>query len=70
VRLRDHIAKFRDRLFDENGDVGKSLNFILQEMQREANTIGAKFNSVKVFGQVLTIKEEIEKCRDLVQIVE
>jgi len=70
VRLRDHIAKFRDRLFDENGDVGKSLNFILQEMQREANTIGAKFNSVKVFGQVLTIKEEIEKCRELVQNVE
>ena len=69
VRLRDHIAKFRDKVF-EKGQVGKSLNFILQEMQREANTIGSKFNAVKVFSEILAIKEEVEKCREMVQNVE
>ncbi|MCD4828408.1 MAG: YicC family protein [Candidatus Cloacimonetes bacterium] len=70
VRLHDHIAKFRDKIFETKRQVGKALNFILQEMQRETNTIGAKFNSVKVFSEVLTMKEEIEKCREMVQNVE
>ncbi len=70
VRLKDHIEKFREKLYVENVEIGKSMNFILLEMQREANTISAKFNSSKVFSQILTIKEEIEKCRELVQNVE
>ena len=70
VRLKDHIEKFREKLYVENAEIGKSMNFILLEMQREANTISAKFNSSKVFSQILTIKEEIEKCRELVQNVE
>ncbi len=70
VRLKDHLEKFRDKLFVENAELGKSLNFILQEMHREANTMSVKFNNSKVFPQFLTIKEEIEKCREMVQNVE
>ncbi len=70
VRLKDHVEKFRDKLFVENAELGKSLNFILQEMHREANTMSVKFNNSKVFPQLLTIKEEIEKCREMVQNVE
>ncbi len=70
VRLKDHIEKFRDKLFVENAELGKSLNFILQEMHREANTMSVKFNNSRVFPQLLTIKEEIEKCREMVQNVE
>ncbi len=70
IRLKDHVEKFRDKLFVENAELGKSLNFILQEMHREANTMSVKFNNSKVFPQLLTIKEEIEKCREMVQNVE
>jgi uncharacterized protein (TIGR00255 family) len=70
VRLYNHIEKFRNKLYLNDVEIGKSLNFILQEMHREINTIGSKFNSSNVFSQVLTIKEEIEKCREMVQNVE
>jgi len=70
VRLKDHIEKFRHNIAPNRDLAGKSLNFILQEMHREINTIGSKFNSNKVFSQVLAIKEEIEKCREQVQNVE
>ncbi len=70
VRLNNHIEKFKETLYITGKEVGKVLNFILQEMLREINTIGSKFNSISVFSQVLTIKEEIEKCREIVQNVE
>lgn len=69
VRLQHHLEKFKNKL-NTGTEVGKSLNFILQEMLREINTIGSKFNSTNAFNDVLTIKEEIEKCRELVQNVE
>lgn len=70
VRLKDHLAKFSGRLTGHAREAGKSLNFILQEMHRESNTIGAKFNSSLVGDAVLILKEEIEKCRELVQNVQ
>ncbi|MCF7858088.1 MAG: YicC family protein [Candidatus Cloacimonetes bacterium] len=68
IRLEDHINKFNSLMKIRN-DVGKKLNFILQEMHREINTIGSKFNSTEVLNDVIFIKEEIEKCREIVQNV-
>ncbi len=67
-RLKSHIETFILTL-EENGDNGKTLNFIIQEMQREANTLGSKFSTSKSFPLVLIIKEEIEKCREIIQNV-
>jgi uncharacterized protein (TIGR00255 family) len=67
-RLNSHIETFRFNL-GVSGDNGKTLNFIIQEMQREANTLGSKFSTAKSFPLVLTIKEEIEKCREIIQNV-
>ncbi len=67
-RLSTHIATFRETL-KVKGDIGKTLNFIIQEMQREANTLGSKFSTSNSFKLILTIKEEIEKCREIVQNV-
>jgi uncharacterized protein (TIGR00255 family) len=68
TRLRSHIETFRGTL-NRTDDIGKSLNFVLQEMQREANTLGSKFSTARTFEHILTIKEEIEKCREIVQNV-
>ncbi|MBC8416044.1 MAG: YicC family protein [Candidatus Cloacimonetes bacterium] len=69
VRLQHHLEKFKNKL-NTDSESGKSLNFILQEMLREINTIGSKFTATSAFDDILTIKEEIEKCRELVQNVE
>ncbi|HCX73313.1 MAG TPA: YicC family protein, partial [Candidatus Cloacimonas sp.] len=60
--------KFQSSLSEQT--VGKKLNFILQEMHRETNTIGSKFNTNDTFEHILTMKEEIEKCREIVQNVQ
>lgn len=67
-RLTSHISTFYDTL-EKSEDNGKTLNFIIQEMQREANTLGSKFSTSKSFPFVLVIKEEIEKCREIIQNV-
>ncbi len=66
VRLKHHIIKFGETIYLEQ-DTGKTLNFILQEMHREINTIGSKYSHNSIFEELLLIKEEIEKCRELVQ---
>lgn len=68
VRLNDHINKFK-QLILEKTEIGKKLNFVLQEMHREVNTIGSKFNTSKTFDDIILIKEEIEKCREIIQNV-
>lgn len=67
-RLEAHYQTFLKTL-DSDGDIGKTLNFIIQEMQREANTLGSKFSTSKSFPLVLIIKEEVEKCREIIQNV-
>lgn len=67
-RLRSHIATLGQTLGKQE-DNGKSLNFVLQEMQREANTLGSKFSTAKTFKHILVLKEEVEKCREIVQNV-
>lgn len=68
-RITMHLKSFRS-VFSKNSPVGKELDFILQELQRETNTIGAKsFDSI-ISKQVVIIKTEIEKLREQVQNVE
>jgi uncharacterized protein (TIGR00255 family) len=69
VRLRAHTQQYLDIMASE-GPLGRRLNFIVQEMGREANTIGSKANDPFVSGVVVEIKEEIEKLREQVQNIE
>ncbi|HEX9652084.1 MAG TPA: YicC/YloC family endoribonuclease [bacterium] len=69
TRFKSHNALFWDYL--ENGkSEGRKLNFLLQEMHREANTIGAKANDAEIAHRVVEIKEEVEKLREQVQNIE
>ncbi len=69
VRLRAHVGHFVS-LLDSEELVGRKLNFLLQEMNREANTMGAKSLDVEIVNQVVSIKDEIEKLREQVQNIE
>ncbi len=69
VRLRTHIVQFRELLATPES-TGRKLTFLLQEMGREANTIGSKANDVEIVSNVLTIKEELERIREQVANVE
>ncbi len=69
VRFHSHNKLFLSML-EEAGPVGRKLTFLLQEMNREANTMGSKVNDVQVAHQVVEIKEEIERIREQVQNVE
>jgi uncharacterized protein (TIGR00255 family) len=69
VRLKSHIAQFREALASEES-VGRKLNFISQEMNREVNTIGSKANDPEIARHVVSMKEELEKIREQIQNVE
>jgi uncharacterized protein (TIGR00255 family) len=69
TRLRTHIEHFRS-IMNEDKDVGKRLDFLTQELNREANTITSKTNNMIVKENALAIKSEIEKIREQVQNVE
>lgn len=68
-RLRFHIRNFKSKL-TQGGAIGKELDFIAQEMQREANTLAAKTFDVSVSAQVLKMKSLIEKIREQAQNIE
>lgn len=69
LRLRSHLAQFREQL-SNGGAVGRSLDFLVQEMHREVNTIGAKANDLEVTRLVLIAKGAVEKLREQIQNVE
>jgi uncharacterized protein (TIGR00255 family) len=69
VRLAAHLDQFR-HLIDSPELAGRKLNFLLQEMNREANTIGSKANDVEIGHAVIVMKEEIERIREQVQNAE
>ena len=69
VRLRSHIKQFEDLLSDTN-PVGIKLDFIVQEMNRETNTIGSKALDIEIAHTVVDIKSEIEKIREQIQNME
>lgn len=69
VRLRSHIALFREAL-DLEEPVGRKLNFLTQEMNREVNTIGSKANDAEIAHRAVQMKEELEKIREQVQNIQ
>ena len=69
VRLRSHISQLREML-SKGGATGRKLDFLIQEFNREANTIGSKCSDLEITGQVVDIKAEIEKIREQVQNIE
>ena len=66
TRLKSHLALFDNYMAAENAN-GKRLGFLLQEMGREANTIGAKSNRIRIRHLVVELKDELEKIREQVQ---
>lgn len=70
VRLDSHMMQLRNILNSGNGPVGKKLDFLVQEMNREANTIGSKSNDLEITSLMLETKSEIEKIREQVQNIE
>ncbi|NLK75122.1 MAG: YicC family protein [Clostridiales bacterium] len=69
VRLRSHILNMKQTL-DESDNVGRKLDFIAQEMNREANTILSKANDIEVSNIAIDLKTEIEKMREQIQNIE
>ncbi len=69
VRLHSHIAQFRDML-EQGGIVGRKIDFLIQEMNRETNTIGSKCTDLSIAHVVVDMKSEIEKLREQVQNIE
>lgn len=69
ARLKTHLEQFHKMLQKEEA-VGRSLDFLLQEMNREVNTIGSKANDVEISLQVVAMKSELEKIREQVQNIE
>ena len=69
VRLRSHMSQLLDML-SVGGAVGRKLDFIVQEMNRETNTIGSKAQNIEIAQAVVDIKAEIEKIREQIQNIE
>ena len=69
VRLRSHVAQLRTMLESED-PMGRKMDFLIQEVNREANTIGSKCNDVSIAQVVVNLKAEVEKMREQVQNVE
>ena len=69
VRLRSHIEHMRSTLL-EGGSIGRKLDFLVQEMNREVNTTGSKSQSLAITKLVVDMKSEIEKIREQIQNVE
>lgn len=69
VRLRTHLAH-ADELFSQDEAVGRKLNFLSQEIQREINTLGSKVRDTDVVREVLEMKSELEKIREQIQNIE
>ena len=70
TRLDSHISQFLDLLSNGNSPVGKKLDFIIQEMNREINTTGSKSNNIEISRIVIDVKSELEKIREQIQNIE
>ena len=69
IRLRSHIEQLRG-MENSDGSVGKKMEFIIQEMYRETNTIGSKSSDNDIIKEVIEIKSELEKIREQIQNIE
>ena len=69
VRLRSHVAQLRAML-EQGGVIGRKADFLIQELNREANTIGSKCCDLEITEKVVALKAEIEKIREQIQNIE
>jgi uncharacterized protein (TIGR00255 family) len=69
VRLRSHIAQMRE-MIAAGSPIGRKLDFLIQEFNREANTIGSKCSDKRITAVVVELKSEIEKIREQIQNIE
>lgn len=69
VRLHSHIDQLKS-MFEDDGAVGRKMDFLVQEINREANTIGSKCSDLEITSRVLEIKGDVEKIREQVQNIE
>ena len=69
VRAESHLKQFR-ALFGSQDAVGRKMDFLLQEIHREANTIGSKANDAEISQRIVEMKSELEKIREQVQNIE
>lgn len=69
VRLRSHVAQLRDML-KSNDPMGRKMDFLIQEVNRESNTIGSKCGDLTIARDVVALKAEVEKIREQVQNIE
>ncbi|RME82092.1 MAG: DUF1732 domain-containing protein, partial [Planctomycetota bacterium] len=69
LRMKSHIQQFKETL-KEKGSIGRKLEFIAQEMLREANTMGAKTSDVEALNQIVEIKSFVDKIKEQVQNIE
>jgi uncharacterized protein (TIGR00255 family) len=69
ARLDSHLLQFRN-ILGRNDPVGRELDFLLQEMNREANTLASKMHSASIAARAVAMKAEIEKVREQIQNVE
>lgn len=69
TRLNSHIEQV-ERLIDKSGEIGRKLDFLLQEMNREINTIGSKASDIEITNHVVTVKAALEKMKEQGQNVE
>ena len=69
TRLESHIRQM-EKTLEQSEPIGRKLDFLVQEMNREANTIGAKANDAAISGLVVEMKAELEKMREQIQNIE
>jgi len=69
TRLKSHLIQFDD-LLNFEGSVGRKMDFLTQEINREVNTIGSKNNDIKVISLVVLVKSELEKVREQARNIE
>ena len=70
VRLYSHIEQLNEFLQEDSAEIGKKIDFLLQEMNREINTVGSKSQKSEIISLVVDIKSEIEKIREQIQNIE
>ena len=69
TRLKSHISQFR-KMLENEGAIGKKIDFLIQEMNRETNTIGSKANNLEITNLVIEIKTQLEDIREQIQNIE
>jgi len=70
VRFRCHLTHFEELIHSEEPSIGKTLEFLVQELNREANTIGSKSSELEIARAVIEIKSELERIREQIQNIE